>query len=67
VEPADPERTVPNPERKAVRKQLADAHTVLKTLEQQYGQRAHTNPEGHRPTMRGFKIANADLSRDIRA
>jgi len=67
VEPADPERTVPNPERKAVRKQLADANTVLKTLEQQYGQRACTNHEGQRPTMRGFKIANADLSRDIRA
>jgi len=67
VEPADPERTVPNPERKAGRKQLADANTVLKTLEQQYGQRACTNYEGQRPTMRGFKIANADLSRDIRA
>src|SRR5437867_4626588 len=67
VEPADPERTVPNPERKAVRKQLADANAVLKTLEQQYGQRACTNHEGQRPTMRGFKIANADLSRDIRA
>jgi transposase-like protein len=67
VEPADPERTVPNPERKAGRKQLADANTVRKTLEQQYGQRACTNYEGQRPTMRGFKIANADLSRDIRA
>jgi hypothetical protein len=58
---------VPNPERKAGRKQLADADTVLKTLEQQYGQRAGTNHEGQRPTMRGFKIANADLSRDMRA
>lgn len=67
VEPADPERTVPNPERKAVRKQLADARAVLKALEQQYGQRARDNHEGARPTMRGFKIANADLSRDIRA
>src|SRR5437867_5028204 len=67
VEPADPERSVPNPERKAVRKQRAEAHAALKTLEQQYGQRACTNHEGQRPTMRGFKIANADLSRDIRA
>src|SRR2546425_1992728 len=66
VEPADSERTVPNPQRKAVRKQLADAHAVLKALEQRYGRRARDNREGQRPTMRGFKIANAELSRDIR-
>src|SRR5207247_2065336 len=67
VEPADPERTVPNPERKAVRQQLAEARTTLKTLEQQYGQRARDNREGERPTMRGFKIAHAELGQQIRA
>ena len=67
VEPADPERTVPNPERKAVRQQLAEARTTLQTLEQQYGQRARDNREGERPTMRGFKIAHAELGQQIRA
>jgi len=67
VEPANPERSVPNPERKAVRKQRAEAHAALKLLEQQYGRRARDNREGARPTMRGFKIANADLTQQIRA
>jgi transposase-like protein len=67
VEPADPERTVPNPERKAVRKQLAEARAALLALEQHYGRRARDNREKQRSTMRGFKIANADLSQQIRA
>jgi transposase-like protein len=67
VEPADPERTVPNPARKALRKQLAEAQATLKALEQQYGHAARQNPEGRRPTMRGFKIAHGDLGRQIRA
>jgi hypothetical protein len=66
AEPADPQRTVPNPERKAVQKQLAEARTALKGLEREYGQRARTNREGERPTMRGFKIANAALGERIR-
>jgi transposase len=67
VEPADPERTVPNPARKALRKQLAEAQATLKALEQQYGHAARQNPEGRRPTMRGFKIAHGDLGQQIRA
>ena len=67
VEPADPERTVPNPERKAVRKQLAESRATLKALEQEYGYEAVRNPEGQRPTMRGFKIAHAALGQRIRA
>ena len=34
VEPADPDRTVPNPARKALRNQLAEARVTLKALEQ---------------------------------
>lgn len=67
VEPADPNRTVPNPERKALRKQLAEARAALKALEQTYGHAARQNPEGRRPTMRGFKIAHGALGQQIRA
>jgi transposase len=67
VEPADPERTVPNPQRKALAKALAKSQAALKDLHQAYGAQALTNPEGQRPTMRGFKIAHADLGQRIRA
>jgi transposase len=67
VEPADPERTIPNPERKAVAKVLTTSRAALKELEQAYGQQARTNPEAQRPTMRGFKIAQAGLSQRMSA
>jgi len=67
VEPADPERTIPNPERKTVAKALTTSRAALKELEQAYGQHARTNSEAQRPTMRGFKIAQAGLSREIAA
>lgn len=67
VEPADPDRTIPNPERKALRKQLTEGRTALKALEQALGHAARTNPERRRPTMRGFKIAHGALGRQIRA
>jgi transposase-like protein len=67
VEPADPDRTVPNPERKALRTHLAEARMTLKALEQAYGHAARRNPEGRRPTMRGFKIAHGALGQQIRA
>ena len=65
VEPADPERTIPNPERKALAKALATNRATLKEFEQEYGQQARTNSEAQRPTMRGFKIAQAGLSQRI--
>lgn len=67
VEPADPERTVPNPQRKVLETALAEARAALKALEHAYGQKALANPEGQRRTMRGFKIAHAELSQRIRA
>jgi hypothetical protein len=67
VEPADPDRTVPNPARKALRKQLAEARATLKALEQEYGHAAQQNAEGQRRTMRGFKIAHGALGQRIRA
>jgi len=65
VEPADPERTIPNPERKAVATALAENRAARAKLEQAYGQQARANPEAQRPTMRGFKIAQAGLSQQI--
>ena len=67
VEPADPTRTMPNPERKELAKTLAQVRTELKALAQEYGHEALRNREGHRPTMRGFKIAHAALGQRMRA
>ncbi len=67
VEPADPERTIPNPARKAAAKALATRRAALRELEQTYGQQARTNWEAQRPRMRGFKIAQAGLNRQIAA
>jgi hypothetical protein len=65
VEPADPERSVPNPERKALAKELSASRAALKELEGAYGRQARANPEAQRPTMRGFKIAQAALGQQI--
>ena len=64
--PDDLERRVPNPERARLRRQLARAQQVLDELEATLGAEAMDNPETRRPTMRGFKIANAGLTYDIR-
>ena len=65
VEPADPQRSVPNPERKALSKAIKASRAALQQLEQTYGQQARANPEAKRPTMRGFKIAQAKLGQQI--
>jgi transposase-like protein len=65
AEPADPERTIPNPARKTVATELAKTRAALKELEHAYGQQARANPEARRPTMRGFKIAQAGLNQRI--
>jgi hypothetical protein len=65
VEPADPERTIPNPARKRVATTWAKTRTALKELDHAYGQQARANPEARRPTMRGFNIAHAGLTHQI--
>ena len=42
-------------------------HSQLTQLERQYGAAAADNPEQHRPTMRGFKIAHGKLGQQLRA
>jgi len=65
VDPADPERTVPNPQRREKEKQLATLRARLAKLEQEYAERLHNNRESKRRTVRGFKIANAELGQRI--
>jgi hypothetical protein len=67
VEPADPTRLVPNPERRKLDDRLREARQKLSELQKDYGAAALVNPEGRRPTMRGFKIAHGKLGRAIRA
>ncbi len=67
VEPDDPTRTVPNPERRALDKDIRSARAEVAKLEQAYGVAAVDNPEGRRPTMRGFKIAHGQLGKQLRA
>ncbi len=67
VEPEDPTRTIPNPERRALDKRIRTARTELAKIEQEYGAAAADNTEQRRPTMRGFKIAHGALGKKLRA
>ena len=66
VEPANPNRRVPNPERKAKKKELTKVQAELAKEEREYGEAALGNPEARRRTMRGFKIAHAETGKRIR-
>lgn len=67
IEPEDPTRTVPNPERRTLDKQIRTARTELAKIEREYGAAAADNTEQRRPTMRGFKIAYGKLGKQLRA
>lgn len=66
IEPEDPTRTIPNPQRRALDKQIRAARGDLTKLEHQYGVAAVHNAEQRRPTMRGFKIAHGRLGKQLR-
>ena len=66
TEPADAERNVPNPERKRLDAELREARAHIEQLQAHYGLAALDNRERLRPTMRGFKIANAPLAARLR-
>jgi len=66
IEPEDPTRTIPNPERRALDKQLQAARADLAKLEREYGAAASANAEQRRPTMRGFKSAHGKLGKQLR-
>jgi len=65
VEPDDPTREVPNPAWATLDAQLRQAQARLDRLQAQYGLEAFTNLEQCRRTMRGFKIAQGKLGRQI--
>jgi transposase len=67
IEPEDPTRTLPNPERRALDREIRAARAEVGRLEQQYGAAAANNAEHRRPTMRGFKIAHGKLGKKLRA
>jgi transposase len=67
IEPEDPTRTIPNPERRALDKEIRAARADLARLEREYGAAAADNAEQRRPTMRGFKIAHGKLGKQLRA
>ncbi len=66
IEPDDPDRDVPNPARKAVDVELREARAQLSRLLARYGDKAISNPEAVRRTMRGFKIAHGKLGSTAR-
>jgi len=66
IEPEDPTRTIPNPERRALDKEIRAAHADVARLEREFGAAAANNAERHRPTMRGFKIAHSKLGKQLR-
>ncbi len=66
IEPEDPTRTIPNPERRALDKAIRAARADLAKLEREYGAAAADNAERRRPTMRGFKIAQTRLGKQLR-
>jgi len=66
TEPDDPLREVPNPQWLKLSTRLREARAVLTVLPAKFGLQALLNEEARRPTMRGFKIANAHLTQEIR-
>ena len=65
VEPDDPERSVPNPARKAVDQELRKARARLNKLKQTYGEASLDYLEGRTPTMREFKAADKKIYQEI--
>ena len=66
IEPEDPTRTIPNPERRTLDKEIRAARVDVARLERKLGAAAATNAERRRPTMRGFKIAHSKLGKQLR-
>src|SRR3974390_2313375 len=65
IEPEDPTRTIPNPQRRALDKEIRAARADTAKLEREYAAAAADNAEQRRPTMRGFKIAHRRLGKQL--
>jgi hypothetical protein len=66
MEDGDGDRLVPNPKRRSIDANIADLRKKQDRLAAEYGQRALSNEEKQRKTMRGFKSANGELGKEIR-
>ena len=66
VDDVSEEATRPNPDRKGVAKKLKQARTEVARLRAELGAEADSNEEQQRPTMRGFKIAQAGLRQRLK-
>lgn len=67
TEESGPEGDRPNPQRRPVEKGLRQARAEVVRLQAALGEQAEANEESQRPTMRGFKIAHAELREQLRA
>lgn len=65
VEEVSPQATRPNPERKRVGQERQQVKAEVLRLRAQLGAEAEANEEQQRPTMRGFKIAQAGLRQQL--
>jgi len=65
VEPDDPERSVPNPARKAVDKELRKARFHLNKIKQSYGAAFLDYFDGRTPTTRAFTAAEKKIHLEI--
>jgi hypothetical protein len=65
AEPDDPNRSIPNPVRKPVDKELRKARSRLAKLQERYGSEALDYMEGRTPTMRAFTAAEREIQREL--
>jgi hypothetical protein len=65
VEDVAAEATRPNPDRKGVAKERQQAQEEVRRLQAELGAAVAANAEQQRPTMRGFKIAQAGLRQEL--
>jgi len=65
TEPDDPNRSIPNPARKAVDKELRQARARYAKLEEKYGSTALDYLQGRTTTMRAFTTAEKQILREI--
>ena len=66
MEDGDGDRLVPNPKRKSLSAKVSALQKKRDGLVAEYGELAIANEEKRRKTMRGFKIANGTLGKEIR-
>ena len=66
VEPADGDRDVPNPARRAKEREIVAVRKEIAGLERVLGAAIASNEEAVRPTVRGFKIANGKTGKALR-